>query len=107
MSNTVLDGVSICDIIKTCHTSNVSRLKFGDFEVTFWQGPNEIIEECEVVNEPLGGGPVSMELTTEQKQIMDEAELTDLMTLDPVGWEQHQIDRLVHQNRSLDGRSGA
>ncbi len=104
-----VDAAGLCAIIRACHKTNVSRLKFGDVDVTFGQdsivshetalfGPTVLTNQ-----EPLGSGPVSMELAADQKAIMEDAAESELMITNPEAWEQHNVDRIVHQNRSMDG----
>ena len=97
--------MGLCAIIRACHKSNVSRLKFGDVEVTF--GPEPIVDsvsrETAAPQNFLGGGDVSMELASDQRAIMEDAADTEMMIMHPDIWEQQNIDRIVHQNRSMDG----
>lgn len=103
-----VDAKGLCDIIKACHKSGVHSLKFGDVEVTFDSEPqvvNNVAHETPIVDHvPLQQGQVSMELTTDQQAIMDEAEEADMMITRPEAWEREMIDRLVYKDRTLDER---
>ena len=106
---TAVDAKGLCAIINACSKSGVKRLKFGDVEVTFVEEP-VITPEISSDNsfqplslDPLGFKPVSLELATQQQQLLDEAELVDMQISDPVSWENHCVDMLVHGDRSLDG----
>lgn len=102
-----IDAVGLCAIIRACHKTNVSRLKFGDVDVTF--GRESIVDNVSHETpmfgptEPLGSGPVSVELAADQKAIMEDAAEAELMINNPEAWEQQNVDRIVHQNRSMDG----
>lgn len=99
-----VDAQGLCAIIKSCHKSGVTSLKFADVEVNFVSEPqlvNNVAHET-YVDVPLQQGQVSMELTTEQQAIWEEAEDADMMITRPEEWERRQIDHLVYKDRALD-----
>jgi len=101
-----VDAPGLCAIIKACHKAGVTCLKFGDVEVNF--GSDHIVNNvsretpARHVEPVLQSGQVSMELSADQKAIMEEAENTELMISNPERWEESEIDRLVYRDRALD-----
>lgn len=100
----MVDAKGLCDIIKACKSADVRRLSFGDVEVDFvgngTQHPVSYEETPYRQPDLLGEKPVSMELATDQRRLLEEAEEAELQITDPVGWESSQIDLLVHGNRT-------
>ena len=107
-----VDAQSLCAIIRTCHKSGVSSLKFEGIEVTFGTStqtqdvgsvPHETLYTGPVaVPDRFGEKSISMELASEQQKLLEDAELVDMQISDPVSFEAYSIDCLVHGDRSLD-----
>ena len=111
IKNMAVDGKQICDIIRACHKSGVSWLKFGDLEVRFSQENQEMdVHECRAsdASKELPESPASLiqestaALSSGQEEMLEHARLTELSIVDPVAWENHCIDQVVHGGQSLN-----
>jgi len=106
ISTKSLTPKQICDIIRLCNKNRVSRLKLGDLEIDFYNGSqpdgNQSVYASQVSypaeTEELKPATTSkmktqeVHLTPEQKEILEEARLSQLQTEDPLAYEQEMID---------------
>lgn len=103
----------ICAILESCHKNGVTSLKLGALQVEFYQVPQlrgnvpagasqladeetfvdtegqfEVAESPQVIQKA--------ELSDEDKALLEESRLAQLMTDDPAAYEQEMIDALQH-----------
>ena len=94
-------AADLCAILSSCRQNGVAALTLGDLHVSFYAPAG--LRRNEALPEPPGGetpaGQVvdpedvgEVELTDEQKELLREAELSQLMADDPVAYEQAIID---------------
>jgi len=97
----------LCDIIKTSQRHNVSVLQFAGIRIEFVTGNTqeattavipEYIRHADVDNSETP----KLDLTPEQKDIMREWEMQDTAIRDPMSYETHMIDELLHGGVSSD-----
>ena len=91
----------LCAILDSCRQNGVAALTLGDLHVSFYAPAglrrNEELPEPSGGETPAGHEVVTadagaVELTDEQKELLREAELSQLMADDPVAYEQAIID---------------
>lgn len=88
----------ICAIIETAHRSGVKSLSYQGLEVNFFEAGDRA--ETLVLDQPQDGetsqgtGDIVAPalLSMDEKVLMEELRLADLMTNDPMSYEQEMID---------------
>lgn len=103
--STKVQAKEICAILEACRFSNVKSLKWGDLEIEFHSSgiqERETIESSMPSTEEAARAEDSQTdssdfsnpnaLTPEAKELLEEMHMAQLMTDDPVAYEQMQID---------------
>jgi hypothetical protein len=94
-------AADLCAILESCRQNGVAALTLGDLHVSFYAPPGLRRNERPAVppgaEPPVGQAVVTadageVELTEEQKELLREADLAQLMADDPVAYEQAVID---------------
>lgn len=104
-------ATDLCIILDACRKNGVAALTLGDLHVSFYAPTNHRGNEWE--SEPPGeetpaGHEVEtpnagrVELTEEQKELLREAKLSQLMADDPVAYEQAVIDAEMRGEHDVD-----
>jgi hypothetical protein len=118
MTNTKgLSHKQICDIIRLCNKNHVSKIKFNDFEIEFQNSQPDGNQSVYATRDEKADGrnpfvnsvatevegslkPKVVQLTPEQKELLNEVRLSALMTSDPVAYEQEMIDAAENDSAS-------
>jgi hypothetical protein len=108
-TNSPFSATEICAIIEACHKSGVSSLKMGDLSVEFYQVPQlrrnadagrDLPDGGETLPGFVGeyevdtGAMPPIEFSDEDRALLEEARLAQLMTDNPAAYEQEVIDAL-------------
>lgn len=106
----------VCAIIEVCAKSNVSVLKYGKLLVEFREasrfGGNQLTSVDQFIGgeTPADNGPGDdglgnkMLLTPEDEELRESLRLAELMTTDPVAYEQEMIDANLSGQDPNDGQ---
>ena len=95
-----LNATEICAIIRASYKCNVKKLRIKDFEVEFETSPGQSNAAEVFVNQPKGNAiPVAehvlmddVEPFTPDRELLEDMRLAQLMTDNPVAYEQEMID---------------
>jgi hypothetical protein len=103
MSNMVADFNSkdLCRIIEACNLNGVTKLKFGDVEITF--GPVATLDlpkiSPQIVYPEAREDQTPDKMSPIQKDLLEEARTSQLLVDDPVAFEQEMIDGFMGTRR--------
>ncbi len=107
-TNFAFSASEICAMIVSCHQNGVASLKIGDLSVEFFQLPRLRGNVAAGFDNQARGGetpagaamdlsePATLILTDEDKAVMEEAQLAQLLAEDPMAYEQQMIDATLN-----------
>ncbi len=107
-----LTSASICSILNACAKANVASLTFGDLHVAFYNeasqlGRNQLasVDQPWGGETPLGSGTEQpLVMTAEDQELREDMRLAQLMTDNPVAYEQEMIDATSNEQVLNGGR---
>lgn len=117
MAPSPLTREDICAILEAGRRSGVSSLRYGDFSVEFQRAATGETFVPAFVDRPEGGetpltdvpeqdpSKARVELSPEEKQVLEDAHLGQLMTDDPLAYEQAVIDSTIGDGANAEGEN--
>lgn len=112
MAASPLTGAEICAIIEACGKSGATFFQCGALSIEFLAGGlggNQFagVDHSfggETPGDGEAGGETRVLLTPEDREVQEEIRLSQLMTDDPVAYEQEMIDATFNQRVPTDGQ---
>lgn len=105
-------ATDICAILDSCHKNNVKTFKLGDLEIAFETSSVQARSDLSFVNQPVEeANPEAkvneaIDLSTlpphEQVSLLEDLRMAQLMTDDPVSYEQEMIDANLNKQAEDD-----
>lgn len=96
--------IDICNIIKACANSGVQQLSFGQLQISFKQVGIPAVDVWSGMSHtpPVSGTTKEqvqkIDMTVQDRELLEELQETQTMMDDPVQWEQNVIDSFIQQN---------